>query len=96
MHIARQGGILITCDSIKNWTKVDEYFSENTGKEFLEQGLIKPASIDEVWLGAMTPKNSDFARLQKLSFSHLLSAHGQPIIDTASEQLMPVLERLSK
>jgi hypothetical protein len=96
VHIAREGGILITCDSIKNWTKIDEYFSENTAKEFLEQGLIKPVSIDKVWLGAMKPKNSDFTRLKKLSFSHLLSAHGQSIIDTASEQLMPVLERFSK
>lgn len=96
MHIARQGGILITCDSIKNWTKVDEYFSEKTGKEFLEQGLIAPASIDKVWLGAMSPKNSDFAKLKELNFRHLLSAHGQPIIDTAGQQLMPVLEELAK
>ncbi len=96
LHIARQGGILITCDSIKNWTKVDEYFSEKTAKEFLEQGLIKPVSIDKVWLGAMRPKNSDFIRLKKLSFRHLFSAHGQPIINTADEQLMPVLDSVPK
>lgn len=96
MHIARQGGILITCDSIKNWTDIDEYFSEKTSKEFLEQGLIKPASVDKVWLGAMGPKNSDFARLKKLNFRHLFSAHGQPIIDTADKQLVSTLERLSK
>lgn len=95
LHIAREGGILVTCDSIKNWTKIDEYFSENTAKEFLEQGLIKPVSIDQVWLGAMTPKSSDFASIKQLRFSHLLSAHGQPIIDTAGEQLMPVLEKFS-
>jgi len=94
IHIARQGGILITCDSIKNWTNIDEYFSEKTGKEFLEQGLIKPVSVDKVWLGAMSPKNSDFARLLKLNFRHLFSAHGQPIIDTADKQLVPVLESL--
>ena len=92
LHIARQGGILITCDSIKNWTKIDEYFSENTGKEFLEQGLIKAVSIDHVWLGVMKPKNSDFAKLKMLKFSHFLSAHGQPMINTAQEQLTPALE----
>lgn len=95
LHIDRHGGILITCDSIKNWTHVDEYFSEKTGKEFLEHGLIKPVSVDKVWLGAMKPKNSDFRRLQELSFRHLFSAHGEPIIDTADKQLKPVLERLS-
>ena len=96
IHIARLGGILITCDSIKNWTRVDEYFSEKTAKEFLAQGLIAPVSIDTIWLGVMKPKKEDFSRLKQLKFRHLFSAHGEPIIDTAHEQLMPVLERLSK
>ncbi len=96
VYIARHGGVMITCDSIKNWTKIDEYFSKNTGEEFLKQGLIKPVSIDKVWLGAMTPKKSDFIRLKKLKVRHFFSAHGQPIIDTANQQLMPVLEKLSK
>lgn len=96
IHIARHGGILITCDSIKNWTRVDEYFSEKTGNEFLKQGLIAPVSIDKIWLGAMRPKNSDFARLKKLKFRHLFSAHGEPIINTADTQLIPVLEEFSK
>src|SRR5437868_7932506 len=81
VHINRLGGILICCDSIKNWSHVDEYFSEKTGKEFLEQGLIKPLSIDKIWLGAMSPKFSDFARLKKLHFRHLMSAHGEPHFD---------------
>lgn len=95
MHIDREGGILITCDSIKNWTHVDEYFSEKTGKEFLEQGLIKPVSIDKVWLGAMNPKYSDFEDLKKLNFRHLISAHGEPNKDTADIQLLALLEKLS-
>lgn len=96
IHIDREGGILITCDSIKNWTRIDEYFSKKTGKEFLEQGLIKPLSIDKVWLGAMNPKNSDFESMKKLNFRHLISAHGEPNKDTADKQLLPVLEALSK
>lgn len=81
LHIDRLGGILITCDSIKNWTKIDEFFSEKTGKEFLEKGLIKPMNIDKIWLGAMQPKDSDFERLKKLKFRHLLSAHGEPLLE---------------
>lgn len=96
MHIARLGGILITCDSIKNWTTIDEYFSEKTGKEFLEQGLIKSTNIDKIWLGAMKPKKSDFEKLERFKFRHLFSAHGQPLIDIADKQLLPVLEKLSK
>jgi hypothetical protein len=96
LHIDRHDGILVTCDSIKNWTKVDEYFSEKTGREFMEQGLIAPASIDKVWLGAMAPRADDFLKLRKLKFKHLLSAHGEPLLDTANEQLVPKLERLSQ
>ena len=96
IHIAREGGILVACDSIKNWTKVDSYFSEKTGREFMAQGLIAPANIDSVWLGAMKPNPSDFMRLKKLTFKHLLSAHGAPMMNTAREQLMPTLERLSQ
>lgn len=96
LNISRNGGILVTCDSIKNWTKVDEYFSEKTANEFKEQGLIAPASIDKVWLHVMAPQKSDFLRLLKLKFKHLLSAHGQPIIGKAKNQLMPRFEVLSK
>lgn len=95
LHIARNGGILITCDSIKNWNHVDEFFSEKTGKEFLAQGLIKPVNIDKIWTGAMNPKGSDFKRLQALKFQHLLSAHGEPNIGNADTQLLPILEKLS-
>jgi hypothetical protein len=96
IHIAREGGILVTCDSIKNWTRVDSYFSKKTGQEFLEQGLIAPAHIDAVWQNAMKPSSSDFIKLKQLKFRHLLSAHGEPLMDQATEQLIPTLERLSQ
>jgi len=95
MHISLHGGILIACDSIKNWTKIDEYFSEKTAKDFLEQGLIQPVSIDKIWLGAMNPGYADFERLKSLQFKHFFSAHGEPIIDEATAQIMPVLEKFS-
>lgn len=88
IHIAREGGILISCDSIKNWTHVDHYFSEETGKNFVKNGLIRPANIDSVWSHEMHPQVSDFDRLLTLfAFRHLLSAHGDPMLDTAHEQV---------
>ena len=88
IHIEREGGILITCDSIKNWTYVDNYFSEQTGKDFVQQGLIKSANIDAVWVGAMHPKVKDFNRLlTSFKFKHLLSAHGEPLLNSAYAEI---------
>lgn len=93
LYIDSLDGVLVTCDSIKNWTEVDEYFGEQTATEFLKLGLIAPASIDKVWLGAMMPQKSDFLRLLQLRFKHLLSAHGRPLLMTAKEELKSSIER---
>lgn len=96
LHINREGGILITCDSIKNWIKADSFFSKKTAKDFMDQGLIAAANIDPIWLAAMKPQKSDFLKLKELSFKHLISAHGEPIIDNAFEQVMPKINKLAK
>jgi hypothetical protein len=85
IHINQDGGVLITCDSIQNWTSTDQYFNEETKKSFTKDGLIKKANIPATWKGACGPKAKDFARLKKLKFKHLLSAHGSPLKDEAHE-----------
>ncbi len=88
LHIAQEGGILISCDSLQNWTKIDQYFSVESGKYFLEHGLIKSANISYIWKQACNPKINDFVRLKSLSFCHLLSAHGEPLISEAYKKLV--------
>jgi len=87
VHIAREGGILITCDSIKNWTVVDPYFSPSTGTLYQEQGFIKSADVSSIWKEATQVKASDFERLKTFTFRHLLSAHGEPLINDAYEKV---------
>jgi hypothetical protein len=95
IHIDRDGGILITCDSIKNWTHIDNYFSEQTGKAFMQQGLIKSANVDTVWVNAMHPKLHDFKRLlASFKFQNLLSAHGQPLLNSAYTQVSQSIDQL--
>jgi hypothetical protein len=97
IHIGSEGGILITCDSIKNWTHIDNYFSEQTWESFSKQGLIRPASIDSVWLNAMQPKTDDFKRLlTTFRFRHLLSAHGQPLLNSAYTQISNNVMQLAR
>lgn len=87
VHLARHGGILISCDSLQNWDKVDEFFSEACGAMMTQLGFIKPANIGPEWRRACETQASDFTRLLQLAFKHLLPAHGPPIIGTAHEQL---------
>jgi hypothetical protein len=81
--LAREGGILITCDAIQNWTRVDRFFSPACGELFTAQGLIRAANIPSTWLGACAPDAEDFRRLLERPFRHLISAHGEPLLDEA-------------
>jgi hypothetical protein len=81
--LAREGGILITCDAIQNWTRVDRFFSPACGELFTAQGLIREANIPSTWLTACEPDAGDFRRLLERPFRHLISAHGEPLLDEA-------------
>lgn len=93
LHIEREGGILVSCDSIQNITSTDDFYSSETAQSFHSQGLIKPANITPIWLGATHTKATDFYRLLKtMQFKHLLTAHGEPLINIAFEQLSETIE----
>jgi hypothetical protein len=93
LHIDQEGGILITCDSIKNWLSADEFFSAETAKLYERQGFFGPATISEVWKQACQVQASDFIRLKAISFRHLLSAHGAPLLNDAYEQVSKTIEK---
>lgn len=87
LHMTKHDGILITCDSVKNWLNPDEFFSDATAKLYEEQGFFGAASISDIWLQACQVKKTDFDRLQSLKFHHLLSAHGVPLLNEAYQYL---------
>lgn len=77
--IERDGGLLMTCDSIQNY---GDYRHNNwlarTLMPFI--GFPKTTIIGPIWLKIMTPEGrsleSEFRRLLESDFDHLLSAHG--------------------
>ena len=91
--IEREGGVLVSCDSLQNWVEADSYFDEASAARMLAAGMIRPANIGPGWRAACTPQASDFQRLQRLSFKHLLPAHGRPIRDSAFEQFSATFTR---
>lgn len=87
IHVGVEGGILVSCDSIKNWVSADSFFSEETARLYQAQGFFGPASISSIWKQATDVQASDFEKLLLLPFRHLISAHGEPLLNVAHESL---------
>ncbi len=95
LHIKREEEILISCDSLQNITDTDRFYNSETIQLFQDQGLIKPANISPTWLGATHTKASDFHRLlTTLTFQHLLTSHGKPLMKTAFEEVQKTVARV--
>jgi len=95
LFLEREGGILISCDSIQNITATDEFYSKDTASHFQEQGLVKPANISPIWLAATQTKAIDFERLLKsYRFDHLITAHGEPLLNNAYDQVRATVKRV--
>ena len=93
LHINQNNGILITCDSIKNWVGKDEFFSDSTAVVYEAQKLFGYAAINKIWLEATQVDKSELLALEKLNFRHLLSAHGEPLLNDAHEHVVKTLSR---
>jgi hypothetical protein len=87
LRLPHGGGTLVTCDAIQNWASADRFFSPETAAVFEAQGLIAPANIPSTWLGACAPARDDFERLLALDFKHLVTAHGEPLLDDAHARI---------
>ena len=59
-----------------------------------EQGFFRPANVGPGWRNSGKPEASDFARLKALSFRHLLSAHGAPLLGDAHQALSATFDEL--
>ena len=94
LRLDREGGILIACDALQNWTKPDEFFSDASRNMMQDMGFFTPANLGPVWLQAAEPKGDDFARLKQLSFKHALCGHGEPLRDTAQEDYSATFKRV--
>ncbi|WP_412552624.1 hypothetical protein [Shimia sp. MIT1388] len=86
--LAREGGILITADSLQNWVKPDVFFSKIAAERMGQAGFFKPANVGPEWLRFCTPDASEFERVAALTFQHLLPSHGTPLLHHAKEALL--------
>lgn len=94
LYLNTNGGVIISCDSIKNWTKQDPYFSEETAKLYKSQNFFGKASISDIWLQATGIKAQGFKPILALDFKHLLSAHGEALLNDAKHALVESLAKM--
>ena len=87
LRVEREGGILIACDSIQNMQQPDAYFDEVTATMMASMGFLGPANLGPGWVAKGEPQRADFDALDALPFRHLLSAHGEPLLDHAKDAL---------
>jgi len=91
----REGGILVTGDSLQNWSPPDEYFSGPTKVMMRLMGFIKPHNVGPAWFNNGKPPRSDMRAILDLKFDHLLPSHGFPVIGGAKDKYRPAIDRVT-
>lgn len=94
LRLDRQGGILISCDSLQNWAGPDEHFDDQSAAMMRDFGFFHPANIGPGWMRSASPEPSDFTRLMEMDYRHLLSAHGAPLLDDAKPAIGATIQRV--
>ena len=94
LHLKRHHGVLIACDSFQNMSGPDEYFNAAATEAKARLGFFKKAVIGPGWRKFAEPKTGDIERVLKLEFRHLLSAHGEPLLDEAYSAVSTTLGEL--
>lgn len=93
----RDGGLLLSCDSIQHWESTSRTSLLAKGVTYA-MGFMHPANIGPPWKKFMTkPGGSlrpDFERILELPFDSLVGGHGQPLLGGAKEQLRATVDRV--
>lgn len=90
----REGGVIVSGDSLQNWHKADEYFSLPAKVMMKLLGFIKAHNIGPGWLKITKPDPKEIRSLLDIKFDHLLPVHGAEVIGGAREAYRKVIEAL--
>jgi len=94
--IDRDGGLLITCDSVQHWAPSD-LMSFGARIVTSVMGFKKPAQIGPPWRKMQTPEGGslkpDFERLAALPFNKLIGGHGGLLESDAPARLKESIAR---
>lgn len=87
------GEVLVTCDSLQNWTEPSFEQCSWIGRQFMRRSGFRPNLIGPFWLKRMgRAVQQDFERLAELPFRHGVSGHGTPYKGDAQAGLRAAIQ----
>lgn len=93
--LPQNDGILVTCDSVQNWTPATLAACSFGARLILRlNGFGGPAQIGVFWRKRQNVARSDFQRLLALPFRHLLAGHGEALLNSAHADLAADVARV--
>jgi hypothetical protein len=96
LRLSREGGIVISGDSLQNWSSTNRYFSLAARVMMRLMGFIKPANVGPGWLKQAKPDRDQIRALLDLEFEHVLPNHGDAVIGGARDKFRPAIEKVAK
>jgi len=96
LYLSRQGGVLVTCDSFQSTSGPDEYFNAVSAESKQRLGFFGHPVIGPGWKKAASPSTSEFNRLLGLNFRHMLTGHGEPLIEDAFQLVNALISKEGK
>ena len=83
LFLPRNGGIIVSCDSLQNMTGPDEFFDAHSIEIMRNSGFFRAGNIGPAWRARVQPVVADFEKILDLEFEHLLPSHGDPLLNIA-------------
>lgn len=90
-RLDREGGILITGDSLQHTPRPDEYFNLPARFMMKRFGFFKPYNVGPGWLQFAHPSASEVRTILDMDFAHVLPGHGTAVIGGAKEKYRPAI-----
>lgn len=90
--LQREGGILVTADSLQHTPKPDEYFNFLAKILMKKMGFFVPYNVGPAWLQFSHTTKADVRSILELEFEHVLPGHGAAVIGDAKAKYRPVVE----
>jgi glyoxylase-like metal-dependent hydrolase (beta-lactamase superfamily II) len=90
--INREGGILVTGDSLQHTPAPDEFYNLPAKYMMKRFGFLKPYNVGPGWLQFARPSREEVRSLLELEFEHVLPAHGDAVIGGAKDKYRPAIE----
>jgi len=87
--LKREGGIIISGDSLQNTPKPDKYFNFMAKIMMKKFGFFKPYNVGPGWLQFASPSQEDVRSVMDLEFEHVLPGHGMPVLHDAKNKFSP-------